>query len=99
MARPLAHRIGIDTIKIAHRGGGNPKLMLSAISLIDLEVRRETPTPGSHMGQKSASNGPSISRRRGRTLGRAKRWSMRSSWLRTSTRRFLATLGTNQELT
>ena len=30
--------------KIAHRGGGNPQLMLSAISLIDLDVRTETPT-------------------------------------------------------
>src|SRR5580658_2804806 len=30
--------------KIAHRGGGNPQLMLSMISLIDLDVRTETPT-------------------------------------------------------
>lgn len=43
MARPLAHRIGIDTIKIAHRGGGNPQLMLSAKSLIGLDVLTEAP--------------------------------------------------------
>ena len=56
MAGPLAQRIGIDTIKIAHRGGGNPKLMLSAISLIDVDVSHEDGHSGSYMGQKSASD-------------------------------------------
>jgi hypothetical protein len=41
--------------KIAHRGGDNPQLMLSAISLIEPGRSHGDTHSGSHIGQKSAS--------------------------------------------